>query len=204
VHLEKALVLLATLPDNRQRAEREIALQNTLTTTPNTAVNFADRRVEQAYLRARERGLYLGDPHQLFATLRNSYHFYVVRAELTSAQAIAEQCLDLARQIQDATLFMEAHRAMGDTLHFRGQLNAARDHIRKSNALYDANRHRSHTSVYGFDTGAVTFSGLGSVLWLFSAVARRGAPAGSKILGTAYRHQSGAAVAGAGKINTGA
>jgi hypothetical protein len=53
--------------------------------------------VEQTYSHARYLCQYLNDPHQLLPILRGLWNYYLVRAELQTAQALGEQLLTLAQ-----------------------------------------------------------------------------------------------------------
>jgi predicted ATPase len=61
--------------------------------------------------------------------------------------------LNLAQRIQDPALLLEAHYALGETLFHIGELGSARMHVEQGIALYDPQRHRSHTFLYGQNPG---------------------------------------------------
>jgi predicted ATPase len=58
---------------------------------------------------------------------------------------------------------MEAHHALGNTLHRLGELTAARAHLEQSLALYDAQEHHALAMQYGMDDGV---AGLGYSTWV--------------------------------------
>src|SRR5262249_51869476 len=85
--------------------------------------------------------------------LRGLYVFYLLRGELQVAHELGERLLSLAQSAQDPAFFLEAHFAVGQTLMFRGELGAAREHLEQGIALYDPVRHHSHAVLYGQDPG---------------------------------------------------
>ena len=79
--------------------------------------------------------------------------FYLVRAEHHTAGELAEQLLSLAQQQHDSALLLEAHRALGQSLFWRGEVAQARTHLERAIALYDPQQHRAHAFRYGRDPG---------------------------------------------------
>jgi predicted ATPase len=55
--------------------------------------------------------------------------------------------------VQDPTLLLEAHLALGNTLVWLGEFASARAHLEQGMALYDPQRHRSHIFLYGHEPG---------------------------------------------------
>ena len=72
--------------------------------------------VEQAYARARELCRQVGETPQLFWVLAGLWVFYQNRPEYKTARELGEQLLSLAQNVQDPTLLMVAHGALGITL----------------------------------------------------------------------------------------
>jgi hypothetical protein len=54
-----------------------------------------------------------------------------------AVQCLGEQLLALAQRVQDRTFLLEAHRALGTTLLFLGELAPARAHLEEGAILYD-------------------------------------------------------------------
>ena len=104
---------------------------------------YAAPEVGQTYTRARQLCEHLEDPHQLFPVLRGLWHYYHVRAEYQTAQALGEQLLTLAQQVQDAAMLVAAHRALGTTLFYLGAVASAHTHFAQGIALYDPQQHRA-------------------------------------------------------------
>ena len=152
-HLTKGLEVLATLPDTPERTQQELDLQITLGPALMATKGYAAPEVEQVYARARELCQQVGETPQLFPVLWGLWWFYEVRAELQTARELGEQLLSLAQRQQDPALLLEAHRALGQTLFWLGELAPARAHLEQGIALYDPQQHRSLAFHYGQDPG---------------------------------------------------
>jgi len=152
-HLTKGLELLKTLPDSPEHIQRELTLQVTLGVSLMAAKGWAAPEVERAYSRARELCQQAGETPQLFPVLWGLWAFYVVRGKLQAARELAEQCLHLAQRVQDSTLLVGAHYALGALLVWLGEFSPARVHLEQGIAFYDLQQHRSHASLYGWDLG---------------------------------------------------
>jgi predicted ATPase/class 3 adenylate cyclase len=152
-HLTKGLEVLMTLTDTVERARQELELQTTLGPVLMAVKGFASLEAERTYARARELCQQLGETPQLFPVLCGLWRFYMVRAELHTTRELAEQLFILAQGAQDPALLLEAHRLLGPTMFWLGELGPAREHLEQGMALYDPQQHRSHAFVYGQDPG---------------------------------------------------
>ncbi len=125
-HLTAALDLLKTLPAHTERLQQELVVQTTLGPAFIATHGYGAPEVVQVYTRARELCQQLGDTPQLFPVLWGLARFYLVRAEHHTAGELAEQLLSLAQQQHDSALLMEAPRALGQSLFWRGEVAQAR------------------------------------------------------------------------------
>jgi predicted ATPase len=164
--LTKGVELLATLPETRERVQREAEMLIALGASLIATTGYAAPEVAQTYTRARQLCQHLDDPHQLFPTLRGLWNYYHVRAELQTAHALGEQLLTLAQQVQDTAMLMAAHRALGTTLFMLGAVAAAHRHFAQGIALYDAHQHRAAAFLYGEDVGVTSRSRDSWTLWV--------------------------------------
>jgi predicted ATPase len=121
--------------------------------------------VEQIYTHARQLCQSLNNPHQLFPVLRGLWLYSNVRAEYQTAHALGEQLLALAQQVQDSTMLLAAHRALGLTLFWLGAVASAHRHCAQGMALYDAQQHRASVFLYGEDVGVICHSTTAWTLW---------------------------------------
>jgi len=81
------------------------------------------------------------------------------------AHALSEQLLTLAQQVQDATMLVAAHRALGTTLMWLGAAAEAHTHFTQGLALYDLHQHRAAVLLYGLDFGVMCHSHAAWALW---------------------------------------
>ncbi|HJY84495.1 MAG TPA: adenylate/guanylate cyclase domain-containing protein [Candidatus Binatia bacterium] len=164
-HLTKGLELLKLLPDTAERAQQELLLQIVMG-VPLVATNgYGAPEVKTAYARARELCRQVGETAHLFLVLHGLWRFYLVRAELQTAQELAKQLLHLAQRLEDSALLLEAHWALGLTLFNLGKFVPALEHLEQSTALYDSQQHHSHVFLYGQDPGVAGLSWASWTLW---------------------------------------
>jgi predicted ATPase len=164
-HLSQGLELLKILPDTRERAQQELALQLALGAPLITTKGYAAPEVEQTYLRARELCQEIGERTQLFHVLVGLQRFYLARPEMQIARQLGEECLTLARRAQDSILLEEAHRAMGTALYRLGEFVPGRAHLEQSIALHDLRRYHARAYPYGLDPGVFCSVYLAWALW---------------------------------------
>jgi len=164
-HLTKGLEVLKTLPEAPQRPQQELDLQTRLGPALMAVRGNAAPEVGLAYARARELCQQVGETPQLFPVLFGLWRFYFVGAKLQAAREVGEQLLGLAQRQRDEALLLEAHRALGESLFWLGELAPARVHLEQGVALYDPQQHRIHAFVYGRDPGMDGHSYLAWTLW---------------------------------------
>jgi TOMM system kinase/cyclase fusion protein len=163
-HFTTALELLKSLPDTPERAQQELTLQVGLA-VPLSAAGFMSPEVSKVYSRARELCRQVGETPQLFPVLSGLRTFYHVRGELQTSRELGEQSLTLAQSVQDSALLVRAHRMLGDTLFWLGELVSAQAYLEQAIALYDSRQYRSQVFLYGYDPGVFGLSYEALVLW---------------------------------------
>jgi class 3 adenylate cyclase/predicted ATPase len=165
-HLSKGLEVLMTLPDTVERARQELDLQTTLGPVLMAVKGFASLDTERAYARARELCQQVGETPQLFPVLCGLFRFHTLRAELQTTRELAEQLFSIAQRAQDPELLLEAHRVLGSSMLWLGELATARAHSEQGVALYDPQQHRSHVFLYGHDPGVGCQSFAALSIWM--------------------------------------
>jgi predicted ATPase len=165
-HLTKGLEVLMTLPDTLERARQELDVQTSLGPVLMAVKGFASLDTERAYARARELCQQVGETSQLFPVLHGLWRFYMNRSELQTTRELAEQLFTLAQRVQDPALLLEAHRVLGLTMFWLGEMAPAREHLEQGMALYDPQQHRSHAFVYGQDPGVACQALAGWPIWV--------------------------------------
>jgi len=164
-HLRQGLQLLQMLPETSERTQREVDMRIALGASLLTTKGYAAPEVQQTYTRARQLCEHLEAPHQLFPVLRGLWNYHNVRAEYQTAQALGEQLLTLAQQVQDPGMLIAAHRTLGTTLFIMGAVASARTHFAQGIALYEPQQHRASAFLYGDDSGVICCSFGARALW---------------------------------------
>jgi len=165
-HLRQGLILIAALPDTPERLQHELVLYMALGVTLAATQGYAAPEVEHAYLQARECCRKLGDPPPLFTVLRGLWLVYLTRAELQRAYEQGEHLLRLAQHQQEPTLFLEAHRALGTSRLFLGDLATSWPHLERGITLYEAQQPHALTMSPGGDAGMACLVYTAWILWL--------------------------------------
>ena len=145
-HVTKGLEVLTTLPDSPERTQQELALH--LTLGPGVLGEYQGPSHPRSGTRlcpGLRAGRQVGDTRQLFPALWGLYYVHQVRGQLQRAREVGEELLGLAQQLQDPLLSLEAHRALGNSLFWRGELELARTHVTHVLAL-DMTRSRCVTT----------------------------------------------------------
>jgi len=164
-HLRQGLAMLQTLPETPQRLQREVDMHITLGASLIATKSAAAPEVEQTYTHARQLCERLEVSQQFFPVLRGLWHYYFVRAELQTAHTLGEQLLALAQQAQNRALLSAAHRAVGTTLMWRGDVAVAHTHLTQGMALHDPQQHRTSVFLHAEDTGVICHSSTAWTLW---------------------------------------
>jgi class 3 adenylate cyclase/predicted ATPase len=165
-HIKQALGLLATQPGSKARDSLELDLQTSLGATLTTVEGFAAPEVATAYERARALSSDSYDAAQKFSVMRGLWVYDLVRAEWSMASALAEEMLTVARGSHEAGYELEAHRALGITLAWRGDLGRGYDHLQQGYRIYNSQQHQGHAIRYGNDPGVACLIHAAFVLWL--------------------------------------
>jgi len=90
----------------------------------------------------------------------------MTRAEFQAMGELAKQLFSLAQRAQDPALLLEAHRVMGQTMFWLGEMAPARAHLEQGMALYDPQKHRSHAFLYGQDPDVICRSFAAMPIWM--------------------------------------
>jgi DNA-binding winged helix-turn-helix (wHTH) protein/predicted ATPase len=166
VHLTKGLALLQAMPDTPECRRHELAIHTALGPALIATKGYAAPEVERTYARARALCQQAGDTSPHFDVLRGLWNCYVVRAELQTARELGEQLLAFAQHAHESALLVEAHRALGTTLLFLGELAPAREHLEAGIASYNPQQHHILALRFGADPGVLCQLYTASTLWL--------------------------------------
>jgi class 3 adenylate cyclase/tetratricopeptide (TPR) repeat protein len=130
-HFTSGLELLNRLPDDRERAQKELGLllplaQSLRWTQPGSP------EIGRALVRAREICTPLGEGTELFAVLQGLQWHHLIRLDLKSAREPGEQLLTLAEGAGEPAKLVVAHAGLGLFLLLKGEFAAARDHLEQA------------------------------------------------------------------------
>jgi tetratricopeptide (TPR) repeat protein len=165
-HLTRGLALLKTLPDSPECAEQELGLRLALGMAWRGDVGFPDKKVQNAYTRARELCLQLGKTFQLCQVVGELAVLHYVLAEHDKALQLAEEALSLAQQADEPLLVASGNWLMGFILFCLGKFAEAREHLGQMIAFYNPKEHhRSLVSYRGSDGGTSALSYDACCLW---------------------------------------
>ena len=165
-HFTKGLNVLATLPDSRDRRERELGLRTALGPALMSTKGLGAREVEQNYTHALGLCRQLGERSDLFAVLRGLWEFHELRGDLKTALELAEELFRLAQAADDPALRLIAHDVLGDTLYWLGEFTRSREHLEHGIALYRFDEHRGLAHQHaGYDPGVACLIFSAYALW---------------------------------------
>jgi DNA-binding winged helix-turn-helix (wHTH) protein/predicted ATPase len=138
----RALSLLATLPDTPERARQELWLHMTLGVPLIATEGYAAADVGAVYAKARELCERLGTTPEISQVLWGLWTFHTLRAELSTALAIAREFLQLIDRLPFPGVAMRAHWAMEITCTHQGEFARSLEHFDKAIAVYEPEQHR--------------------------------------------------------------
>jgi predicted ATPase/class 3 adenylate cyclase len=166
-HFQTALKLLVELPEDKNRFELELQLQQSLAHASIAAKGFAAVETTSAFNRALELCNKLGGPPQMFSVLKGLVGVgHLMRGEIEKARAVAQDMLGLAQERGDTEALLMGHRVLGMSLFLLGELRAAQIELQKAIELHDPVQHAPQALVFSLDFKATAqaYLGLTSVL----------------------------------------
>jgi class 3 adenylate cyclase/predicted ATPase len=149
--LNRALELLATLPDGLTRRRQELDVQVALGGALISAKGYAATETGHAYARARQLCAKIGETQQLFPVLFGQAVIHMLRAEHSEALEVSEELLRLAQRQENPAPVLVGHRVVGASLFHLGRFVGARDHLERTLALYNPARDHGLAFVWAYD-----------------------------------------------------
>jgi len=164
---------IATLPSTpalrRKQIELQVALINSLMHVKGQAAPETKVAVERARLLI-EQAEALGEPPEdqllLFSVLYGFWvaNFLAFNGDVT--RELAAQFLTFAQKQGATAPLLMAHRFMGISLLYTGDIAEGRTHLEQAIALYDAAEHRPLATRFGLDAGVHALSYRSWALWM--------------------------------------
>ncbi len=113
---------------------------------------FASAEVEEVNARGRELFWRHGPSQELFYMLWSLNFYQQFSGEMQSSLEVSNQLLQLAEELKDEGLIMEAHRSIAAVLVLLGQSSEALVHLEKGLALSAAHSNRRDRIFVGFES----------------------------------------------------
>jgi len=152
-HLRRALDLVRTLPETRERHQQELGLQMAIGAPLTAARGLSHPENEQAYARARELASQIGASPELPGALVGMADAYLVKGDVATSAEVAQEALAAAEQTGQAFDLLFAHYQVGAPLLYQGHFAEALQHFEHSIELYDPSAHGSLAYAMGIDRG---------------------------------------------------
>jgi predicted ATPase len=143
----RGLEALKLVSEDAEHAKQEMKLRMILTVSLMAIKGFASAEAEEINAHGRELFWQYGPSAELFYMLWTLNLYRQFRGELSSSLEIAYQLMQLAEDLKDDVLIMQAHRALGAVLVLSGRCGEALKHIEKGTELCAA-RHDHCYSVF--------------------------------------------------------
>jgi predicted ATPase len=184
----RGLEVLKSLPDSPDRSRQEVQLRMVLGSSLMAIKGYASAEVEEVYAPSRELFWLQGPSPALFHMLWSLNLYYQFTGEVQSSLNISLELLQLAEDLQDGALIMEAHRSIGAALVILGRCDEALKHLDEAVTLYATHRNHRHAMFMGRDCKVICHSFIARAFWALgrpdeSAVKMAGALALARELG---------------------
>ena len=131
-HLKQGLKQIPNIDDPMLRHKSELLLQTSLGKSLRAIEGWSTDSVKHAYTRALELCRQSGLDEHTFPAVFGLWTWNFLRASLGEAQALAEQLLSTAENVDDSVRKVLAHEAFGFTLFAQGKFGAAHAELERS------------------------------------------------------------------------
>jgi class 3 adenylate cyclase/tetratricopeptide (TPR) repeat protein len=168
IHYQQAISCLRLMPDTPEQIRHEFNLHLALVITLSSTTGYTSEETTRVLRQLKELSRKIGNPDQAIFTLAVAYMPLIGRDEVSLAQRIADQMLEIALQTGSNVHLTIAHQHEAQS-HLRlGHLNQAIQHFEAVLASY----HQSDFVGWPSDPKAYTLSWMG-ILWWYLGMADR-------------------------------
>lgn len=150
-HFERGLALLQDLSPTRERRQWELELLLSMGVGLIATQGYAAERVESTYARAIEVCGELGDTP--FQARYGIWAVAIVRGDRETTVGLAAWYRELVGEVQDSTVAMLSHAALGTWGFYRGDFALAGEHLERAISLFDPAQHHAVTREYAAGGG---------------------------------------------------
>jgi len=148
----RGLKALEFHPKGADCSKQEMKLRVILIASMMAIKGFASAEVEEVNARGRELFWRYGPSQELFYMLWSLNFYKQFSGEMHSSLEVSNQLMQLAEELKDEGLIMEAHRSIGAVLVLLGRCSEALGHIEKGLALCAAHSNRRDRIFVGFES----------------------------------------------------
>lgn len=148
-HFEKALEVSESLQPSAALKKEQLEIYLQMGPPLMSSKAFTSPAVEAAYRAARRLCDEVGTKSELLTVLWGLWLHYAHRGRIADARPLARQIVDIAGDVDDDGLKLQAHHAVWTTEIWHGDLETCNEHARLGLALYDRERHASHRFLFG-------------------------------------------------------
>jgi len=155
--LRRALELVASLPDSRDRLQQALWLSLMLGAALIPITGYAEPELQETFQRCCQLAEQLGETPQLFAALTGLATCYLARGQLSAASPVSERLLQLAEAMPVPVFTVLAHTAAGWLRCCQGNFSNAVEHLLHAKAVHAAEVPRETINI---DPGTLAVSAL--------------------------------------------
>jgi adenylate cyclase len=179
-YFERALALVAALPESAQRDRQELELRLKLCREAWASVAIPAAKLGDSIARAVELCERVGDARsQAYASVYLTRSL-VIQCKLGAAESLNEQRVERASALDDPILLASAHVSNSDIAFFRGEFECARREAVLCLSSMEGVDHEEAYRLLGHDVASYAWGRLGRTHWILGLPdeARRSAAAG--------------------------
>ncbi|MFZ0525237.1 MAG: adenylate/guanylate cyclase domain-containing protein [Xanthobacteraceae bacterium] len=164
-NFQKALALLAALPESPERDKQESEIQLALGIPLIAVRGYASAETREAFARARALSLKLNDTPNYIQALYGLWGHSWMGGRHDEALSMANEFLSRSAASSDPVPAIVAHRVMGSTLLTSGEFQSAREHFEKTIALSNVAGQQALYSLYMVEPRVASLLLLSWNLW---------------------------------------
>ena len=165
-HARAGLRLLPQITDERLRRKLHLGLLAQLGLSLTATLGYADSRVEETYAEALALCDESTDAAEEYPIVRGLGTYYLVRGQLAKADALAAQCIELARRAERVDQLIDAQSFAAFPALYRGRLAEGQRALEQSLALYEAEHGERFSYPNAQDPATAAWSLLTTIAWM--------------------------------------
>lgn len=164
-HLKRGLELLDDLPE-AGRLELELELLVALAPAIMQTQGWASPELDRTYRRSNELVQLLGTTPHLLLVLSGTFGFHLVAGRITQSLALAEQVLQVAKQVGDPALLIVGHANCCVARCYQGDLRLAVEHAQTAHPLSTPEREQWIMRGWGQSLSVCVYCYEAEALWM--------------------------------------